>query len=190
MLELSDPDDARFKLAKVSVGTLGVVSEMTLKCVPKHRLLEHTYTTTPKQVGRPDNHEEEEEAASRRSRSLALVAWRATGCVTLLMMADSRVGRPCAASQGPRAAAARVPARAVHVAALHRQGGGGGLQPLPGRGPAAAVRSTNTQPCPACMPACLPGACLSACLTAVCLCVLSLVWLVACLSDCLVLVSF
>jgi L-galactono-1,4-lactone dehydrogenase len=49
-LELSDPEDTVFKAAKVGLGALGIVSELTLKCIPQHRLLEHTYTTTPRQV--------------------------------------------------------------------------------------------------------------------------------------------
>jgi hypothetical protein len=51
-LKLSDPEDSLFRTAKVGLGALGVVSELTLKCIPQHRLLEHTYTTTAKQVGR------------------------------------------------------------------------------------------------------------------------------------------
>jgi hypothetical protein len=49
-LELSDPEDSVFRAAKVGLGALGIVSELTLKCIPQHRLLEHTYTTTPRQV--------------------------------------------------------------------------------------------------------------------------------------------
>ena len=47
-IELSqDSDPELFKLAKVGLGALGVVSEVTLQCVPQHRLLEHTFVTTP-----------------------------------------------------------------------------------------------------------------------------------------------
>jgi L-galactono-1,4-lactone dehydrogenase len=34
-----------FQYAKVAMGTLGVVTQVTLKCIPKHSLLEHTYVT-------------------------------------------------------------------------------------------------------------------------------------------------
>lgn len=44
-----------------------------------------------------------------------------------------------AAAQGPRASAEGVPPRALHVAALHRHGGRGGVQPLHRGGPAAQV---------------------------------------------------
>ncbi|MCO5554993.1 hypothetical protein L7F22_008532 [Adiantum nelumboides] len=50
-LELSaekDPD--LFYLARCSLGTLGVVAEVTLQCVPVQRLLEHTFVTTKKEV--------------------------------------------------------------------------------------------------------------------------------------------
>ncbi|KAH7435458.1 hypothetical protein KP509_06G065800 [Ceratopteris richardii] len=50
-LELSaekDPD--LFYLARCSLGTLGVVAEVTLQCVPMHKLLEHTFITTMKEV--------------------------------------------------------------------------------------------------------------------------------------------
>jgi L-galactono-1,4-lactone dehydrogenase len=45
-IELSatqEPD--LFQLAKVGLGCLGVVSEMTLRCIPQHQLLEHSYVT-------------------------------------------------------------------------------------------------------------------------------------------------
>jgi L-galactono-1,4-lactone dehydrogenase len=34
-----------FQYAKVAMGTLGVITQMTLKCIPRHSLLEHTYVT-------------------------------------------------------------------------------------------------------------------------------------------------
>lgn len=40
----SNPD--LFSYAKVGLGALGVVTELTLKCAPRHSLLEHTYTTS------------------------------------------------------------------------------------------------------------------------------------------------
>jgi L-galactono-1,4-lactone dehydrogenase len=33
-----------FSFAKVGLGSLGVVTELTLKCIPKHSLLEHTFS--------------------------------------------------------------------------------------------------------------------------------------------------
>ncbi|KAK9866276.1 hypothetical protein WJX84_000737 [Apatococcus fuscideae] len=41
-----------FHMARVGLGCLGVVSEVTLQCVPAHHLLEHTYVTTHKEVRR------------------------------------------------------------------------------------------------------------------------------------------
>ncbi len=35
-------------MARVGLGSLGVVSEVTLQCVPAHHLLEHTYVSTHK----------------------------------------------------------------------------------------------------------------------------------------------
>lgn len=53
-IELSaseDPDtDALFRLARTSLGALGVVAELTLKCVPAHRLVEQTQVLTRAQV--------------------------------------------------------------------------------------------------------------------------------------------
>lgn len=37
-----------FDLARVGLGALGIVAEMTLQCVPAHRLVEHTFATTRK----------------------------------------------------------------------------------------------------------------------------------------------
>lgn len=43
-----DADPALFELARVGLGALGVVAEVTLQCVPAHQLLEHTFVTTGK----------------------------------------------------------------------------------------------------------------------------------------------
>jgi L-galactono-1,4-lactone dehydrogenase len=40
-----------FKLARVSLGSLGVVSELTLKCIPCLNLLEQTWTTQRNSIG-------------------------------------------------------------------------------------------------------------------------------------------
>ena len=46
-LELSSSQSPRlFRLAKVGLGLLGVVSELTLQCVDAHELLEQTSVTT------------------------------------------------------------------------------------------------------------------------------------------------
>lgn len=42
-VELTPDDGEMFDLAKVGLGCLGVVSEVTMQCVPAHNLLEHTY---------------------------------------------------------------------------------------------------------------------------------------------------
>lgn len=45
LLTLSkDQNPNLFAFAKVGLGTLGIVTELTLQCIPKHRLQEHTYT--------------------------------------------------------------------------------------------------------------------------------------------------
>lgn len=37
-------------MARVGLGCLGVVAELTLQCVPSHQLLQHTQVMTRKQV--------------------------------------------------------------------------------------------------------------------------------------------
>lgn len=50
-LDLSpEKDPELFYLARCSLGTLGVVAEVTLQCVPVHKLLEQTVVTTRKEV--------------------------------------------------------------------------------------------------------------------------------------------
>lgn len=39
-----------FDLAKVGLGCLGVVVEVTMECIPAHRLLEHTFVLTRKEA--------------------------------------------------------------------------------------------------------------------------------------------
>lgn len=45
-LVLTPEDGEAFQLAKVGLGCLGVVTEVTMKCVPAHRLVEHTFVLT------------------------------------------------------------------------------------------------------------------------------------------------
>ena len=48
-LEVSrDEDPELFRMAKVGLGALGIVSEVTLQLVPSHKLLEHTYIMSSK----------------------------------------------------------------------------------------------------------------------------------------------
>jgi L-galactono-1,4-lactone dehydrogenase len=49
-VELKPEDGEMFHLAKVGLGCLGVVSEITMSVVPSHRLLEHTYVLTRSQA--------------------------------------------------------------------------------------------------------------------------------------------
>lgn len=50
-LELSPTHNpALFHLAKVGLGWLGVVTEVTLQCVPAHKLLQHTFVLTRQEV--------------------------------------------------------------------------------------------------------------------------------------------
>ncbi|KAK9839195.1 hypothetical protein WJX81_000695 [Elliptochloris bilobata] len=48
----ADADPELFELARVGLGALGVVAEVTLQCVPAHQLLEHTFVSTLKEVKR------------------------------------------------------------------------------------------------------------------------------------------
>lgn len=45
-MELSAQDGELFQLAKVGLGCLGVVAELTMQCIPAHRLVEHTFVLT------------------------------------------------------------------------------------------------------------------------------------------------
>lgn len=47
---LQEKDPELFYMARVGLGCLGVVSELTLKCVPAHELLQHTQVMTRQQV--------------------------------------------------------------------------------------------------------------------------------------------
>ena len=44
-----------FKLAKCGIGALGAVTELTIKCVDAHKLVENTWTATPGEIEK--NHE-------------------------------------------------------------------------------------------------------------------------------------
>jgi L-galactono-1,4-lactone dehydrogenase len=47
-----DSNPKLFELAKVGLGCLGVVTEVTLRCVPAHKLVEKTFVTSVKEVKR------------------------------------------------------------------------------------------------------------------------------------------
>ncbi|CAK4326332.1 unnamed protein product [Aphanomyces euteiches] len=49
-LTLNDPSDPCFQLAKCGLGALGVVTQLTLQCVPMHHLVEHTQVMTIEQL--------------------------------------------------------------------------------------------------------------------------------------------
>lgn len=51
-MELSnnDTDPFLFRLARAGLGCFGVVSEVTLQCVPAHKLLEKTFVSTRQEV--------------------------------------------------------------------------------------------------------------------------------------------
>ncbi|KAL3136486.1 hypothetical protein ABBQ38_005740 [Trebouxia sp. C0009 RCD-2024] len=50
-LQLSEESDRElFHMARVGLGSLGVVTEVTLQCVPAHELVEHTYVTTSNEL--------------------------------------------------------------------------------------------------------------------------------------------
>ena len=49
---MQNSDQELFHMARVGLGSLGVVTEVTLQCVPAHELVEHTYVATKEQVRR------------------------------------------------------------------------------------------------------------------------------------------
>ena len=50
-ITLSKEKDGRlFELARLALGCLGVVVEITMECVPAHKLIEHTYVLTREEV--------------------------------------------------------------------------------------------------------------------------------------------
>lgn len=49
-LSASDNDPSLFQLARASLGLLGVVAEVTIQCVPAHKLVERTFVLTRKEV--------------------------------------------------------------------------------------------------------------------------------------------
>ncbi|KAI2498878.1 D-arabinono-1-4-lactone oxidase [Fragilaria crotonensis] len=50
-IELTNETDPQlFQLAKVGLGCLGVVAEVTMQCIPAHYLVEHTYVLTRKEA--------------------------------------------------------------------------------------------------------------------------------------------
>lgn len=57
VIELSETQDPElFGLAKVGLGALGIVSELTLKCIPQHELLERTYVVNSFKELKRDHH--------------------------------------------------------------------------------------------------------------------------------------
>ena len=50
LLLLQDNNPELFRLARVGLGSLGVVTELTLQCVPAHQLEERTFVLTPQQI--------------------------------------------------------------------------------------------------------------------------------------------
>ena len=50
-VELTKKKDGRlFELARLALGCLGVVVEITMECIPAHKLIEHTYVLTREEV--------------------------------------------------------------------------------------------------------------------------------------------
>jgi L-galactono-1,4-lactone dehydrogenase len=49
-MTLTEQDGVLFHLAKVGLGCLGVVSEVTMKCIPAHRLVERTFVLSRKEA--------------------------------------------------------------------------------------------------------------------------------------------
>jgi len=50
-IELTKEKDGRFfELARLALGCLGVVVEITMECIPAHKLIEHTFVLTREEV--------------------------------------------------------------------------------------------------------------------------------------------
>mmetsp|Transcript_322 Transcript_322/g.561 ORF Transcript_322/g.561 Transcript_322/m.561 type:complete len:603 (+) Transcript_322:83-1891(+) len=49
-IELTEADGEQFQMAKVGLGCLGVVAEVTMKVIPAHKLVEHTFVLTRKEA--------------------------------------------------------------------------------------------------------------------------------------------
>jgi L-galactono-1,4-lactone dehydrogenase len=49
-ITLTEADGNLFHLAKVGLGCLGVVVEVTMQCIPAHNLVEHTFVLTRKEA--------------------------------------------------------------------------------------------------------------------------------------------
>ena len=49
-IELIEEDGELFHLAKVGLGCLGVLVEVTMQCIPAHKLVEHTFVLTREQA--------------------------------------------------------------------------------------------------------------------------------------------
>ncbi len=49
-IELTEAEGEQFQMAKVGLGCLGVVAEVTMKVIPAHKLVEHTFVLTRKEA--------------------------------------------------------------------------------------------------------------------------------------------
>ncbi|KAI0565083.1 FAD linked oxidase [Gracilaria domingensis] len=49
-LSANDKDPSLFQVARTAMGMFGIVSEVTLQCVPMHRLVEHTFVLSSKEI--------------------------------------------------------------------------------------------------------------------------------------------
>lgn len=76
-VELERGKDATFEWAKVGLGSMGVVTEVTLQCVDAHRLLEETIVTDRRTVER--NHQRYVLLCHHFTRPMKL-AVRSTAC--------------------------------------------------------------------------------------------------------------
>ena len=68
-LELSEEKNPKlFYLAKVGLGWLGVVSEVTIQCVKAHKLVQHTYVETREGIAKVSKHARKQAAAIIRTQ--------------------------------------------------------------------------------------------------------------------------
>nr|BAO94255.2 L-galactono-1,4-lactone dehydrogenase [Euglena gracilis] len=88
-LELSEQHEPElFQMAKVGLGCLGIVSEMTLRCIPQHKLLETTYVTDI--AGIKKDHEE----LLRKYRHVRYMWLPRTGKVVVVVSNPHAGGQP------------------------------------------------------------------------------------------------
>lgn len=95
-LSLEDDDPSLFQLARTSLGMIGIVAEVTLQCVPAHRLIEKTFVLSRGEL------EAKHEALMKSNKHLRYMWIPHTDSVVIVTC------NPFAGSEMPKGAAAIV----------------------------------------------------------------------------------